>query len=216
MKRLVVLLSIFCLLITGCTNFNRMDVDEIIDQVIKKENKLKNVNFEGYSYYVPRTLKLMNKNDYNAYLRDRYNNHYYLYVDVVSKYHKIKEKYKVDKNSFYSRSITSKKKFGYLEIQEENDYYFIEAMYNYMKIEAYVTKESFKDALTDISLILSSVKYNDSVLDTLVGENKLNYKEESYNIFKTKKDSSDFLDYVKEYDYKEAKDEDSIEIEEGE
>ena len=45
----------------------------------------------------------------------------------------------------------------------------------------------------------------------------MNYKEENYNIFETNKDASNFLDYVKEYDSEETtKDEDSIEIEEGE
>lgn len=217
MKKLIVLLSIFCLFITGCTNVSSMSIDKVIEKIIKKDSKLKNVHFEGYSYYIPRTLKLINKTEYNAYLSDRYHNHYYLYVDVVSRYHKIKEKYKINKKAYYSKAITTKKKFGYLEIKEEKNYYFIEAMYNYMKIEAYVSKDSFQDSLADIGLILSSVKYNEHVLDTIVGENKLNYKEESYNIFKTKKDSSDFLDYVKEYDYEEEKkDEDSIEIEEGE
>ena len=86
-----------------------------------------------------------------------------------------------------------------------------------MKIEAYILKDSLNDALTDIGLILSSVKYNEKVLDTIVGENILNYKEENYNIFETNKDASNFLDYVKEYDSEETtKDEDSIEIEEGE
>ena len=49
-----------------------------------------------------------------------------------------------------------------------------------------------------------------------VGENILSYKEESYNIFKTKEKTSDFLDYVKEYDNydQEKKDEDNLKIDE--
>ncbi len=218
MKKVIVLLSLLSLfLITGCTNLKTLSIDKIIETVIKKDSKLKNVNFEGYSYYVPRGLKFLNKNEYNAYLSDSYNNHYYIYVDVVSKHNNIKHKYKVDKDAYYSKAIKSKKKFGYLEIKEYKDNYFIEAMYNYMKIEAYVEKDSLNDALTDIGMVLSSVKYNNKVLDTIVGENILNYKEESYNIFETKKDKGDFLDYVKEYDSEETtKDEDSIEIEEEE
>ena len=65
-------------------------------------------------------------------------------------------------------------------------------------------------------MILSSMKYNDKVLSSTVGENILSYKEESYNIFKTKEKTSDFLDYVKEYDNydQEKKDEDNLKIDE--
>ena len=217
MKKLIVLLSILTLSLTGCASLNTNSIDKVIETVMKKNSKLKNVNFEGYSYYVPRGLKFLNKNDYNAYLSDQYNNHYYLYVDVISRYHKVEQKYKVDKKAYYSKEIKTKDKFGYLEINEVKDYYFIEAMLNYTKIEAYVSKDNLTDALTDISSILSSVKYNDKVLDTIVGENILNYKEENYNIFETKKNTSDFLDYVKEYDPEESTtDEDNLEIEEGE
>lgn len=217
MKKLIVLLSILTLSLTGCASLNTNSIDKVIETVMKKNSKLKNVNFEGYSYYVPRGLKFLNKNEYNAYLSDQYNNHYYLYVDVISRYHKVEQKYKVDKKAYYSKEIKTKDKFGYLEINEVKDYYFIETMLNYTKIEAYVSKDNLTDALTDISSILSSVKYNDKVLDTIVGENILNYKEENYNIFETKKNTSDFLDYVKEYDPEESTtDEDNLEIEEGE
>lgn len=217
MKKLIVLLSILTLSLTGCASLNTNSIDKVIETVMKKNSKLKNVNFEGYSYYVPRGLKFLNKNEYNAYLSDQYNNNYYLYVDVISRYHKVEQKYKVDKKAYYSKEIKTKDKFGYLEINEVKDYYFIEAMLNYTKIEAYVSKDNLTDALTDISSILSSVKYNDKVLDTIVGENILNYKEENYNIFETKKNTSDFLDYVKEYDPEESTtDEDNLEIEEGE
>lgn len=215
MKKLIVLLSILLVFVTGCTNVNTYDIDTIIEKVMKKNNTLKNVSNEGYSYYIPRGYKFLNKTEYNAYLIDQYNNKFYLYVDVVSKYHNIKKKFKVNKNAYYSKEIKTKDKFGYLEINEYDNNYFIEAMYNYMKIEAYVEKDKLNNTLTDISLILSSVKYNDKILDTIVGENKLNYKEENYSIFETKKKDSDFLDYVKEYDYEESEiDEDNIKVEE--
>lgn len=217
MKKVIVLLSILTLSITGCVNVNTYSIDKVIEKVMKKDNKLKNVNFEGYSYYVPRGLKFINKNEYNAYLSDRNNNYYYFYIDVVSRYHKVKKKYKVNKNAYYSKAIKSKNKYGYLEINKIKDKYFIEAMYNYMKVEAYIPEKNLNNAISDICLTLSSIKYNDSVLDTLVGENILSYKEENYNIFKTKKKTNDFLDYVKEYDSEESlSDEDNLKIQEGE
>lgn len=217
MKKLLVLLSILTLL-TGCTvtKINKDSVDKVIDSVMKKDSKLKNVHFEGYSYYVPRGIRFVDKKEYNAILKDEYNNNYYLYVDVISYYHKVKEKYKVNKKAYYSKEVKTKNKFGYVEIKEDKTGYLIEAMYNYAKIEAYVEKDSLNDAMTNISMILSSMKYNDKVLSSTVGENILSYKEESYNIFKTKEKTSDFLDYVKEYDNydQEKKDEDNLKIDE--
>lgn len=217
MKKLLVLLSILTLL-TGCTvtKINKDSVDKVIDSVMKKDSKLKNVHFEGYSYYVPRGIRFVDKKEYNAILKDEYNNNYYLYVDVISYYHKVKEKYKVNKKAYYSKEVKTKNKFGYVEIKEDKTGYLVEAMYSYAKIEAYVEKDSLNDAMTNISMILSSMKYNDKVLSSTVGENILSYKEESYNIFKTKEKTSDFLDYVKEYDNydQEKKDEDNLKIDE--
>lgn len=217
MKKLLVLLSILTLL-TGCTitKINKDSIDKVIDSVMKKDSKLKNVHFEGYSYYVPRGIRFVDKKEYNAILKDEYNNNYYLYVDVISYYHKVKEKYKVNKKAYYSNEVKTKNKFGYVEIKEDKTGYLVEAMYNYAKIEAYVEKDSLNDAMTNISMILLSMKYNDKVLSSTVGENILSYKEESYNIFKTKEKTSDFLDYVKEYDNydQEKKDEDNLKIDE--
>ena len=219
MKKLFIILSML-LTVTGCSvvNLSNRSIDDIVDLIIKKDTKLKNSNFDGYSYYIPKGLTFINKDDYNAILKDKDNNYYYLYVDVVSYYHKINKKYKVDKNSFYSKNIKYKDKFGYLEINEEKNGYFIEGMYNYMKVEAYVNREDLNDAITDICMMLSSIRYNKSVLSTTIGENVLNYKEENYDIFNTKKKSDNFLDYVKEYEKidEDKTDEDNLKVEEGE
>lgn len=220
MKRLFVLIVIFGLFLTGCsvTNLNGKNIDDIVNTILVKKSKLKNTNFDGYSYYSPRGLYFINKNDYNSILRDNNNNYYYMYTDVVSYYHKIEKTYKENADAYYSKTIKNKDKFGYIEINKEDTYYFIELMYNYTKIEAYVKEKNLDDALTNICTILSSVKYNDKVLATTVGENELSYKEETFNIFKTKKKATDFLDYVKEYDNvsKDKKDEDNLKIEENE
>ncbi len=218
MKKLFIILSIITLFLTGCSvvSLNNKTIDEVIDSVLMKNTKLKNTNFDGYSYYIPRELYFINKNDYNASLKDQNNNYYYIYVDAVSYYHKVKKSYKEDKNAYYSRKLSNKKKFGYFEINEEKNGYFIEAMYYYTKIEAFIKKENINDAVVDICTILSSIKYNDKVLDTIIGENILSYKEEDYNIFDTKKDTSNFLDYVKEYENidEDTTDEDNLKIEE--
>ncbi len=98
--------------------------------------------------------------------------------------------YKEDSNSYYSKKITSKgsKKDGYLEINEVKGKYFVEAVYNYGKIEVYTSKSHLNNTLINLSQVLSSLKYNDKVLATIIGDNVLNYKEETFNIFTTKKE----------------------------
>ena len=220
MKKLFIVLVVSTLLLTGCSveKLNGKSIDEVIDSIIIKNSKLENSNFNGYSYYIPRELHLINKNDYNAILKDSHNNYYYLYVDAVSYYHKVKKNYKVDKEAYFSRKLNNKKKFGYFEINEQKSGYFIEAMYNYTKIEAFVMKDDLDDAVTYISTVLSSVKYNDKVLSTTIGENSLRYKEENFDIFKTKKDTTNFLNYINEYENIEEKeiDEDNIKMEDKE
>ena len=77
-----------------------------------------------------------------------------------------------------------------------------------------VSKRDLVTAVNNLCYLVKSVKYNDKVLDSLVGENVLSYKEEDYNIFNSKSDDSDFLDYVKEYDNKGKKssDEETIDV----
>ena len=88
-------------------------------------------------------------------------------------------------------------------------------MYNYSKIEAYVEKKDLNKTITQMAYVLNSIKFNDSILDSLVGEKSLDYSEEEFNIFKPNGEQSDFLDYVEQYDdgRTESKNEDVLELE---
>ena len=57
-----------------------------------------------------------------------------------------------------------------------------------------------------MSYILSSIQYNDIVIDSIVGENVLNFKEEKYEVEKPKENENTFLDYVNTYDKYTGKD----------
>ena len=218
MKRIVILLSILVLLVSGCSikTLSNTSISKNIDAILSDNTKLYNVNFEGYKYYVPRGLKFINKDNYNALLKDKYDNNYYLYVDVISYYHKVENSYKVNKRAFYSEKLDYNKKTGYIEINEVNNKYFVEFVFYYTKVEAYVSKEHLVDAISNICYLVKSVKYNDKVLESLVGENVLDYKEETFNIFDSNSDNEDFLDYVEEYDnnQKNSSDEDIFDIDE--
>lgn len=216
MKKILLILSLVTL-ITGCSivKIENQSYQEIIDSIFVSGKELRNVSLEGYSYYLPKGVMLKNNTSYNSIL---YYNHkkMYLYVDIVSYYHKIENTYEVNSSSYTSLSIDKNDKKGYLEINKIEDYYFVEFMYNYAKVEAKVLEEDLKETVTVIAYILNSVQYNDAVLNTLVGENFLDYGEEVFNIFKPKREDGTFLDYDELYQYDDSidSDEDNIDLKE--
>lgn len=198
MKRLIVLLSIVTILVTGCT-INKLDNNDIgknIKILMSQKNKLYNVYYEGYKYYLPKGIGFLDKDDYNSILKDRKNNKYYLYVDAISYYHKIENNYEIKNDSHYSKRLDYNGKNGYIQIDEVDNKYFIQFVYNYAKMEAYVEEDELVDVITNMCLVLRSIKYNNVVLESLIGENKLNYKEEDYTLFKADSSKESFLDVV--------------------
>ena len=219
MKKLGILLGIL-LFVSGCSVISIDDnsIDGIVSSVLSYESDIANQSLQGYKYYLPKGVRQITQTSTNTVLLDQ-KNYYYLYVDTVAYYHHTEEEYQERDDRYYSRSLDYNGNKGYLEINVVNDKYFIEMMYHYAKIEAYVTKEDLTVALTNICTILSSIRFNGSVLATLVGDNVLNYKEESFDIFKPKREEGNFLDYVEQFGtyqdiVNEIPDEDTIEIEE--
>lgn len=203
LRKLFFLIAIV-FLITGCS-MEKLDIssyDNIIDKVLLKKRNFHNNVSRGYSYYVPRELTVVNVDENNIILRDKHNNIYFLYADVISYYHKVDHDYEEEKKAYYSRKIVNKdvKKSGYFEINEINGKFFVEAMYNYAKIEVYATESDLSNVVINVSEILSSVKYNNKVLRTTIGDKVLDYKEATFNIFTTKKSTTNYLDYIEKYD----------------
>lgn len=198
MKRLVVLLSVFVVLMTGCSvsKVGNNNIDSNVKSMLSKDVKIYNVFYEGYKYYLPKGVSFIDKDDYNAILKDQYNNKYYLYVDVISYYHKENNSYKNSNSSYFSKKLNYNNKTGYLQIDEIDSKYFVQFVYNYAKIEAYVSKSELSDVVTNMCSILRTVKYNRKILESLIGENALDYKEEDYTLFKADSSKENFLDVV--------------------
>ena len=204
MKRRIVLLSIMLMLVSGCSvqTLSTTSFEDNISMILSKDTNLANVYFDGYQYYVPSGLRFVNKDDYNALLQDKYANRYYLYVDAVGYFHDTKNTYKVNKQAYYSKKLNYNKKNGYIEINEVDNEYFIEMVFNYCKIEAFIPKKYLVSVVNNMSYILRSIEYHDKILESLIGENVLNYKEETFNIFESK--SNDDESVLKYEDYQEA------------
>ncbi|MBR3211325.1 MAG: hypothetical protein IKF71_05270 [Bacilli bacterium] len=199
MKKIIVLLSVTVLLLTGCSVYrlDSKDFEKNVDYLLSKNSKLYNVYYDGYKYYLPKGISFVSKDEYNALLMDQNQNEYYLYVDAISYYHKVKNDYEVNESSYYSDYIDYRHKNGYLQIDKDEGKYFIQFVYNYVKIEAYVPEEDLVDSITNMCYILRSVKFNDSVLSSLIGENVLNYQEEDYNLFKADSSKESYMDVAK-------------------
>lgn len=225
LKKKLLIITILLLSLTGCTNLNTLDLDSLTDTLLSKDVNLTNNVFDGYKYYLPKGLKLVSKDEYNAIVKDEYNNTYYFYIDVISYYNKEKANYKENNNAYFSKELESNDKNGYLEITaiENTDVYFIEYMYNYGKIEAFVKENEIKSAIINMSSVLSSLQFNRTVLETLIGNKVLDYKEDTYDVMKPKGSTATkdtYLEYEEKYGVYEGygdnnTEEDKIEIEEN-
>ena len=192
------------------------DFEKNMDILLNEKTKSSNVHFDGYKYYVPDGLKFINKEEYNAILKDRFDNKYYMYVDVISYYHKVKNTYKIKQDAYYYKVINYGNKTGYLEITEDNGKYFVEFVFNYAKIESLTDKDNLVKVIDNMCYILRSIKFNDKILESIVGDNVLSYAEEVFTLFDTTSSQEDFLEVVSRYDpeYKKAIDQEELELDE--
>ncbi len=197
MKKLATLLLIF-LCTTGCTvvRIDTKSIDNIISVVLSKDNTLYNRIGKGYKYYIPRGVNYIDTNALNDKL---YSNgiYYYLYIDAVSYFYKKEVSYEEKKDCYYSKKINGNKE-GYLEINQEENHYSIEFFYNYAKIEAKVQKKDIETVILNASYILSTVKFNDNVIELMLNEEYFTNKEEKYDLFKKDEtaENDNFVQYV--------------------
>lgn len=210
------LLIFFILIVLSGCSFKKIDnysYDKLINEILSFNIKMLNKVGRGYKYYTPKGVVRTCSNSYNDILK-RDNVYYYLYVDIVSYYYGDKVDYEVKKNVYYSYVIDSKKSNGYVEVENDNNKLYVKMYYNYAKIEAYTDKENLKQTITDMSYILSSIKFNDSLLKKMYESGNLASKEEVYKLFENKGKEGNFLDYIKEYDKYEATTDQEIKEEE--
>ena len=217
MKKLIVLLSMVVVLTTGCSVYklDNTNISKNIKILLSHKTNLHNVNYDGYRYYLPKGVSFVNKDSYNALLKDMNNNRYYMYVDVISYFHKSVNDYVVSKDSYYSKKLSYNKKNGYLQIDKIDSKYFIQYVFNYAKIEAYVDKKNLDESIWYMSSILGTIKFNDTILESLIGENALDYKEEDYTLFKADSSKESFLDVVEREEtdkYKKDIEDEKIEL----
>ncbi len=206
MKKLILLVSIL-VFTSACTNINKIDYKDNINNTIKDNysNKIYNHSGNGYKYYLPKYMNVKNIYNNNEIINSN-DNTYYLYVDVISFYNNkdiVIEKKCNDKNEFKYKNKT-----GYICINEINEKYLVEIVYNYAKIEVKVDKIDLNTSINNSIIILSTIKYDKDLIGSLIKDEKLNNKEMNLNLFGDKKSKEDFIDVVEEYDTYDEKEND--------
>ena len=89
-------------------------------------------------------------------------------------------------------------------------FYYIDIVYNYGKIEAYSNKENLSSTVLNSLVILNTIKFNDAVIDSLIGENKIEYKEEKFNLFNSDSNNDGYLNIDENHTSNQNKEEDEL------
>ena len=98
---------------TGCSDISQRNVNDIMGSILFLDNNLNNTYMEGYSFYLPHDVKLIDKSDFNLILEDS-DSVYYLYLDIVGYHYKTKNAF-VNTNDYISQKIDYNGKEGYVK-----------------------------------------------------------------------------------------------------
>ena len=200
MKKIILIFS-FLILLCGCSNVNKMNYKDIINNTIKENysNKIYNSFHNGYKYYLPKYMSIKDGLDYNEKINS-VDYTYYLYLDIVSYYNNSSLKYEENDKSYISYKFKYKDLEGYIEVNKINDDYLVEIIYNYAKIEVKVDELDINNAINNSIVILSTIKYEKDIIKNVIGESIIISKEEDVEIFKKKHKDDQFLKIIEEYD----------------
>lgn len=195
-KRLIL---IFCLLfLCGCRPINEdNNYVEKVYNCLKDKNITNEVSL-GYKYYIPRGVKKLKDYDYNQiFLID--DSYLYLYVDIISFYHKEELQRPTVDVGYYYETFEYNGKAGYILIEEVQQQYYVSIVYNYSKIEGYVSRKKINKVITLSSIILNSIEYNHAVIEKILEGDLGQFSEFTYEVDKPEGASSNFSQYLEEY-----------------
>ena len=195
MKKFTLLIAIL-LFVTGCTmvRVDTSNIDNIVNVVLSKENRLYNHIGKGYKYYIPRGVTYIDTIEFNDKLYSD-GNYYYLYIDAISYYYQKEINHTKSSDSYYYKDININGKNGYIDIKQVDDKFLIDFMYNYAHVESLVKKENINEVILNSSYILSTVKFNNNVIRIMLNEDYFKYKEEKFQLFENDEKNENFLEY---------------------
>lgn len=191
-----ILIMLLVLIVSGCSavRIDTKSIDNILNVILTKDNKLYNQVGQGYKYYLPGGVTYIDSDDLNDILYCN-GSYYYLYIDAINYYYQTDNEYEYKPNAYYSKVINSQDGFkysGYVEVNEKDGLYYLEFVYNYAKIEALVKKDDLNNTILNASYILSTIKYNHNIVKLMLEDDYFTNKTGKYNNYNTKDNSEKF------------------------
>ena len=205
----IILLTILLISLTGCVNINSTSIENLVSTIKQSKLSLTNEYRNGFTYYLPVNMNVLSSDKANEVLTDG-NYNYYLYADMISFYNKTSFDYKENKTSYKSLNLKDDKASGYLEINQKNDKYLIEIMYNYAKIEVMVDYDDINLAVLNAVTILRDLEYNDMTIESIASNKSQKFNDETYNIFNPKGNDNNYLDIIQNEDDTNAEENEEI------
>ena len=209
MKKILIVIVTILVLTTGCSNVlnsKNASVDTIVDKTINSKYKLDNHINRGFKYYLPRELAVIKQDEQNEIIKyDEYD--FYLYVDLISYYNKKDVNYEKNDDIYYSRVLLKDEKKGLVNIDATSDEVYIKVTYNYATIETKINNDDINNVISNIMIILSSITYNDDVIENILASNSHLGKDEVVDVFDNKKNDNTYLD-IEETEYTGNEEED--------
>lgn len=209
MKKILIVIVTILVFTTGCSNvlnLKNASVDTIVDKTINSKYKLDNHINRGFKYYLPRELAVIKQDEQNEIIKyDEYD--FYLYVDLISYYNKKDVNYEKNDDIYYSRVLLKDEKKGLVNIDVTSDEVYIKVTYNYATIETKINNDDINNVISNIMIILSSITYNDDVIENILASNSHLGKDEVVDVFDNKKNDNTYLD-IEETEYTGNEEED--------
>lgn len=206
MKKFIIILS--SLLLVGCSSTvtSNQTYESLIMNTLESEITHYNTLGKGFKYYKPRDFSLYTDDEFNHILLNK-SNKYYLNIDINGYYNKYEHEFSINPEIEYSKSFKYNDILGFLEITKgKKDYFYLKMMYNYSYIEVQVKEKELKPAVVNSIIILSSIKYNDKVIENFISTGDLSSKETTYEIKKPNsgKQKKNILDVYEKDMYNES------------
>ena len=198
-KKKLIICLLFLLL--GCKRIdNNNNYIEYVYNCLNNTNITNNVS-KGYKYYVPKGIKKIHDYDYNQVFLNK-ETKIYLYVDIISYFYNKELVLEKKDNSYYYQEFKNNKN-GYIQIEIVDDKYYTTIIYNYAKIEFLSNKDDLSKNITLSTIILNSIKYNNSIIKKILEGNLGEFSEFNYELDKPENASSNFSQILEEYVQKE-------------
>lgn len=211
MKKFILPLLIL-MLITGCSKIdnNTKEYKDIVNNVLSYNNTSVNTASYGYEYYIPIGVNLTYNGELNKEFKVK-NTKFVLYVDIVSYYYK--NNLNFNQNDMNYKYYFSKIDNGYISVDKiSEEEYFLKIVYNYAKIESYVKEENLIDIINYSTIILNSIKYNDTLISNVIEKGAFFGNEIVYEIDKPDDSESKFYQYLQEYVQQNDKEEQTQDV----